>query len=469
LPNRYGRIPKFPSRRAGEKLPTILKLTKTIYLDGRGKRCARDTTGARKYRRKTTKWYAQGIPGHPPKKRFPLTADKRVAERMLADLVSNAERGIHDMPDRGAARTKLLALVEDFKQDMTVGMASKVRGRSRLPSEAQVDLNAQRVETILQECKFVTAADLNTKAPRTFARFLIGKTNTPRKDGGWSHQTAEFYRKSGKRFIWWLSFRKRLPVRPDLFDDVVSFNPKDNRVHVRRPATPEEVARLLLTARQSAEDWRHLYGEDRYHVYLLAFSTGFRASELSRLLRSSFDLDAIPPAVVLPAKQTKNKKPVRQVLPAGVADQFRTYLERRPPEGPLWPGTWRQQPVKMLRFDLERAEIPYRVETAEGPRFLDFHALRHTFVSMLATAKVGVKELQILARHADPTLTLAVYTHVGVDQLADSIAKLPQLEGGISQTAVSTMARDDLEKTAIFYAAVVTFLLAPPDAPTAVK
>jgi integrase len=383
---------------------------------------------------------------------------------MLADLVSSAERGIHDVPGRDAGRKPLADLVAEFKQDMLVGMASKVRGRSRLPSAAQVDLNGQRVQTILAECGFAWVADLNAKAPRKLARLLIDKTKTPRSKGGWSHQSAEFYRKAVKRFVWWLSFRRRLPVRADLFDDVVGFNPRDNRVHVRRAGTPEELATLLLTARQSAERWRGLLGEDRYHVYLLAFTSGFRASELSRISRSSFDLDTIPPVLVLPSKASKNGKAVRQVLPGGVAEQFRSYLERKPSDGLLWPGTWRQQPVKMLRFDLKRAGVTYKVETADGPRFLDFHALRHTFVSLLAAAKIGVKELQVLARHADPGMTLAVYTHVCDEQLAESVEKLQLPGANTPGDGLGGMSRRDLENLTIALWAMLNNVLRP-DAP----
>jgi hypothetical protein len=43
-------------------------------------------------------WYGTGIPGYPPKKRFPLATDKEAAKRMLADLVGKAERGQALMP-----------------------------------------------------------------------------------------------------------------------------------------------------------------------------------------------------------------------------------------------------------------------------------------------------------------------------------------------------------------------------------
>jgi integrase len=39
------------------------------------------------------------------------------------------------------------------------------------------------------------------------------------------------------------------------------------------------------------------------------------------------------------------------------------------------------------------------------------HVLRHTFITRLFEAGLDIKEVQILAGHKDPTVTLRVYTH----------------------------------------------------------
>ena len=83
----------------------------------------------------------------------------------------------------------------------------------------------------------------------------------------------------------------------------------------------------------------------------------------------------------------------------------------------------------MLKKDLKRAGIPYRLDTPAGPRFLDFHALRHSFVSALAAAGVGPKELQTLTRHGDAQTTLNVYTPASTDALVSAVGRL-QLPAG---------------------------------------
>jgi len=44
---------------------------------------------------------------------------------------------------------------------------------------------------------------------------------------------------------------------------------------------------------------------------------------------------------------------------------------------------------------------------------IDFHALRHTYVSTIVASGESVKVAQELARHSTPTLTIGRYAHVG--------------------------------------------------------
>jgi hypothetical protein len=64
-----------------------------------------------------------------------------------------------------------------------------------------------------------------------------------------------------------------------------------------------------------------------------------------------------------------------------------------------------------------------RAPGGRGKKFADFHALSHSYLTALA-AGVGVKELQTLARHADPRVTLGIYTHARPEALGASVARL---------------------------------------------
>ena len=62
-------------------------------------------------------------------------------------------------------------------------------------------------------------------------------------------------------------------------------------------------------------------------------------------------------------------------------------------------------------------------------RVLDFHALRHTFVTNLARAGVHPKVAQQLARHSTITLTMDRYSHTVMGELSEALEKLPALGG----------------------------------------
>jgi hypothetical protein len=78
----------------------------------------------------------------------------------------------------------------------------------------------------------------------------------------------------------------------------------------------------------------------------------------------------------------------------------------------------------MLRIDLEAAAISYR--DSEG-RVCDFHALRHSYITLLERSGVSPKVAQELARHSDIRLTMNVYTHARLHDLAGAVEGLPAL------------------------------------------
>jgi integrase len=378
-----------------------------------------------------------------------LATDKEAAKRMLTKLVGQAERGQAHVPDRDAARLPLAEHLERFQADLSAGLGSKAR-RSAPPSDVQVKLVVQRVRQVLDGCKFVDMPDLNPDAPAKLARYLQARLGKPvirepgrEAESGLSAQSASFYLSAARRFVRWLS--KRAPVAADLFDGLAGFAPHNDRRHNRREIAPEELARLVETARDSVKTIRGLTGPDRAMLYLVAFATGYRAGELAALTRECFDIDAEPPVVMLPGKLTKNRKKARQPLPPGVAYQLRPYLVNKPSGKPVWPGTWIERSVSVLRRDLAAAKVPYKVETIDGPRYADFHALRHSYLSALAAAGVGVKELQELARHSDPRITLGLYTHARPAALGSAVARL-QLPGAVEANPLTKLTRAELEK-----------------------
>ena len=93
--------------------------------------------------------------------------------------------------------------------------------------------------------------------------------------------------------------------------------------------------------------------------------------------------------------------------------------------GGIAPGRAHPRPA-----DGYRQDGPGGISPAPDPRdpgSYDFHGLRHTFVSHLVQSGTPIKVVQALARHADPAMTLGVYTHVQVVDLARGLEGLPSL------------------------------------------
>jgi integrase len=131
--------------------------------------------------------------------------------------------------------------------------------------------------------------------------------------------------------------------------------------------------------------------------YLFAGCTGLRRSEMKKILWTDVRLDAAQPFIDVRAEITKAKRAAIMplVLPLALALRERKALGVDA-SGRVFP---RGLPsVKTLTKDLEACGIP--VIDARGYR-ADFHALRHTFASFLATAGISELARVKLARHSE--------------------------------------------------------------------
>src|SRR5262249_14011322 len=157
--------------------------------------------------------------------------------------------------------------------------------------------------------------------------------------------------------------------------------------------------------------FRHLTGPDRYMIYLTAAATGFRTSELASLTPETFDLDGETPTATVQAACAKNRREAAQPLPLNVARSLRDYLAGKPAGEPVWPATWSTNAsAKMIRRDQADARKAWLCDAQDTPErerrersdFLayrdadgrcgDFHALRHTFITMIGKTDVSARE-----------------------------------------------------------------------------
>ncbi len=82
----------------------------------------------------------------------------------------------------------------------------------------------------------------------------------------------------------------------------------------------------------------------------------------------------------------------------------------------------------MLRFDLERAGIPYK-DPATGEYF-DFHSLRTQCATNLFRGGAHPAVAQARMRHCTIELTMGVYTKLDQDDQAEALKAMPKLSAG---------------------------------------
>src|SRR5262245_31391335 len=438
----------------------------------KARKVPKGTPGARKVKKKSTKWYGR-VPGSA--RPVPLSANKVAAQQMLAALVRKAELGrvgILDPYEEHRQRPLTEHLNDYYRfllaKGVTLKQAKQVRQRVQAVLDGcgfilPGDLSAARVQGFLAELRtqgrvlppLPPGKDLFTKAeaaaalqvsagafqammrrhrlgavgntrsrryPRPAVEFLRGRAGRGR-----STQTANYYLRELKSFCRWLVRDRRLADSP--LAHLAGGNAKADRRHDRRPLSAGELRAIIAAARQSRRGFRKLTGNDRAFIYTLACATGFRAGELASLRPEDFRLDAEPPSVALAARDAKNGRSAVQPLPADVVGLFRDYLRDKAAGHLVWPGKWSADgdAAEMLRIDLEAAGVPYVVAGPDGPLFADFHALRHSYIALLDKSGATLKEAMQLARHSDPKLTMAVYGRAQLHDLGQAVRRLPAL------------------------------------------
>ncbi len=272
--------------------------------------------------------------------------------------------------------------------------------------------------------------DGNPSSPRRLLpRATVERLVTLRADKSLAPQTINHYLRAVKRFARWLARSKRLPSNPlDTLSPLDRAAVRTDTRRRRRELSAADLSRLIVATRNSPRRLRGLTGEARSMLYLTAVSTGFRASALSNLTPADFHLTAETPLIVLPARFNKSRVTKRQPVPPEAAAALGRWLSGKPADQLVWPGPWasRRVAAAVLRFDLRAVGIPYAVPGPDGPLYADFHALRHSYLTLLARSGVELGSLQLLAGHSDPKLT-AGYIHRSDADLAREADRLPRL------------------------------------------
>ncbi|MGE3109814.1 MAG: tyrosine-type recombinase/integrase [Phycisphaerales bacterium] len=235
---------------------------------------------------------------------------------------------------------------------------------------------------------------------------------------GGSARTANKRRQAVRGFTRWLVREQRL--RADPLAGVAAIRQRDDVRLQRRALSDEEFLRLVAAA-EAGDPIGRLTGLQRAWLYKTAIHTGFRASELLSLTPRAFAVR--PRHIVLDARCSKRRRTDEQPVPQSFCAEIAPWLAMHEPDERLWPTT-HDYTSAMIKADLLAADID-PADTGEG--CLDFHALRHTYITRLMRNNVPPKVMQKLARHSTIELTLGRYSHLSLSDPAAAIDALPAL------------------------------------------
>jgi integrase len=296
--------------------------------------------------------------------------------------------------------------IDDFESDL----------RASRCCDSHVALTVSQVKTTFYACGIKSFRDLMRSDAATKINSHLAGKKCKQADRPISDRTRNSYVTAIRQFVKWCVESDRLPYCK-LAKNIKKI--EETTKAVKRRAASNNELRCILAAARKGDTVEGLTGEDRYWLYRVAVSTGFRAAELQSLTPSAFKLRQAVPEIWVEGAYTKNGDKAEQPIRPELAAELAKWLRGMPKDEPIWPGGWYRKAAEMMRVDLEAAKIAYR--SADG--VLDFHALRHSYISSLVRAGVQPKTAQILARHSTIDLTMQVYTHLNRAEVA---AALPQ-------------------------------------------
>ena len=437
------------TRNEGEVKMSVYRPTIIRYVLN-GKRATKATPGARAKREKSDTYWGRIPLANGKRKPVALCDDKEAAEAMLAAMLSRAKREARgDIDPFEDHRTRPIAEhLEDFRGYLD----------SKGNTSEYVELTVNRIEAAFVGCRFEKLADLNAGKVGNW----LADRRKPKKNSkgdvvpGLGVASSNHYLTAAKAFGAWLVKDRRSPENP--FAHLSRMNAKvDVRVE-RHVSSADGLARVIEAAERSEKVFRGLDGSTRAILYRLAAMTGLRVNELASLTPASFDLAAEPPTVTVQAGYSKRRR--RDVLPLhqDLAARLRQWFLERKHEADaqqvilsldraseakyerLFPGTWVKKAAMMLRIDLGAAGIEYEHDDGTA----DFHALRHSFISNLATGGVHPKVAQQLARHSTISLTMDRYTHLAVLDMTAGLEALPTIARTESVASRATGTLDEV-------------------------
>ena len=152
----------------------------------------------------------------------------------------------------------------------------------------------------------------------------------------------------------------------------------------------------------------------------ISYGAGLRASEVCNLTVGDIDSDRMLIHVV----QGKGRKDRKVMLSSGLLDLLREYWREARPEGWLFPGKPKINPISPRQLNRAFTSAK-RMAGINRPATL--HTLRHSFATHLLEGGTDVRVIQVLLGHAKLTTT-ARYTQVATKMIRDTTSPFEALK-----------------------------------------
>ena len=152
----------------------------------------------------------------------------------------------------------------------------------------------------------------------------------------------------------------------------------------------------------------------------ISYGAGLRACEVCNLTVGDIDSDRMLIHVV----QGKGRKDRKVMLSPGLLDLLRAYWREARPEGWLFPGKPKINPISPRQLNRAFTSAK-RMAGIHKPATL--HTLRHSFATHLLEAGTDVRVIQVLLGHAKLTTT-ARYTQVATKMIRDTASPFEALK-----------------------------------------
>lgn len=305
--------------------------------------------------------------------------DKQVAQAKLAEIVKRAEMERQGLAAPSRQVETVSAPLKVLVREWVCDLATKGR------KPHYCGIMEKFMGVMMRECPWATVADIR---PESFIRWRG-------RNAGKSAKTLNEYLGCARAFLNWLVKSDRLPSNPLL--SVEKVETRGREVRKRRSFSHAEFLRLIAVA-----------GESRGIVYAVAYYTGLRRGEIDSLTWGDIDLAA--GTVRIRAEHAKNKTSVLLPLHPDLRQALVRYFEAlgRPASAVRAFAV----PPRLRAFDRDLKAVGIAKIDDQG-RVADFHCLRHSCATRLASENVPLPVAMKIMRHSDPKLTAKAYVDQG--------------------------------------------------------